>query len=132
MATEVTGGLKDKHKVLAAGHTLLVNKYYLDDLYTETIAMGTKGPVAKAAYWFNQNVLDGVINSVGKGTVGLGRFVYRYIDQGAIDGSVRGIGVGADDSGEMLRKVQSGKIRQYAMLMFGAAVVLVAIFIVAV
>ncbi len=132
MATEVTGGLKDKHKVLAAGHTLLVNKYYLDDLYTETIAMGTKGPVAKAAYWFNQNVLDGVINTVGKSTVGLGRFVYRYIDQGAIDGSVRGMGVGADDSGQMLSKVQSGKIRQYAMLMFGGAVVLVAIFIVAV
>ncbi|MEZ5343647.1 MAG: NADH-quinone oxidoreductase subunit L [Acidimicrobiales bacterium] len=131
-ATEVTGGLRDKWKVLDMGHNLLTNKYYLDHLYTDTIAAGTKGPLAKAAYWFNQNVLDGIIDSVGKGTVGVGRFVYRYIDQGAIDGSVRGMSIGADDSGQILRKVQSGKIRQYAMLMFGAAVVLAAIFIVVV
>ena len=34
---------------LLAGHKLLVNKYYLDHLYTGIIAGSTKGPIAKAA-----------------------------------------------------------------------------------
>ncbi len=132
LATEVTGGLRDKNRLARAGHKLLVEKYYLDHLYTGVIAGGTKGPVARAAYWFNQNVLDGIINAAGTGSTIIGRFVYRFIDQGAIDGAVNASGFGAESSGEVLRKVQSGKIRQYATLMFAAAALLAAVFIVAV
>ena len=132
LATEVTGGLRDKSSLARAGHTLLVEKYYLDHLYTDIIAGGVKGPVAKAAYWFNQNILDGIINSIGNGTTSLGRFVYKYIDQGTIDGAVNASGAGATGSGEILRKVQSGQIRQYATLMFAAAALLAAVFIIAV
>ena len=88
--------------------------------------------MAQAAYWFNQHVLDGVVNTAGTGTAALGRFVYKYIDQGAIDGAVNASGVGALGSGQLLRKVQSGKVRQYAALMFGAAAILAGVFIVAV
>ena len=35
---------------------VLVNKYYLDWLYTDVIVGAVKGPIARAAYWFNQNV----------------------------------------------------------------------------
>ena len=55
-------------RLARAGHTVLVNKYYLDHLYTDIIAGGIKGPIARAAYWFNQNVIDGVVN--GAGTAG--------------------------------------------------------------
>ncbi len=131
-ATEYTDGPVANNALVRAGHTFLVEKYYLDHLYTGIIAGATKGPLAKAAYWFNQNVLDGVINTTGKITVSAGRFVYRFIDQGAIDGLVNGSGISASGSGQLLRRIQSGKIRQYATLMFGAAATLAAVFIIAV
>ena len=48
-----------------AGYTVLENKYGLDVLYTDFIVGGVKGPIARASYWFNQNVIDGVVNGVG-------------------------------------------------------------------
>ncbi len=131
-ATEVTDGLRSRNKAAAGGYALLENKYYLDHLYEGAIADGTKGPLARAAYWFNQNVLDEIVNTAGRTSTVLGRFIYRFIDQGAIDGSVNLSGRGASESGGLLRKVQSGRIRQYASLMFGAATVLAAVFIVAI
>lgn len=131
-ATAYTDSFVANNKLIRAGHTMLVEKYYLDHLYTHLIAGGTKGPLARAAYWFNQNVLDGTVNVAGRSTASLGRFVYRYIDQGAIDGAVNASGLGASGSGQVLRGIQSGKIRSYATLMFGAAALLAAVFIVVV
>ncbi len=131
-ATEVTGGIRDRSALARAGHTVLVEKYYLDHLYTGVIAGSTKGWLARSAYWVNQNIIDNVINYTGKGAAATGRFLYRYIDQGAIDGTVNGTGLTALSVGGILRRMQSGKVRQYATLMFGAATVLAAIFIIAV
>ncbi len=131
-ATEYSDGPVANNRLVRAGHTFLVEKYYLDHLYTGIIAGWTKGPLARAAYWVNQNVLDQIINVAGTSAVASGRFIYRFIDQGAIDGAVNASGTGASGSGQVLRRVQSGKIRQYATLMFGAAALLAAVFIVAV
>ncbi len=131
-ATSYTDHWIDNNRLLKAGHTFLVEKYYLDHLYTHIIAGGTKGPLAKAAYWFNQNVLDGTVNTAGKSAAASGRFIYRFIDQGAIDGAVNASGLSASGTGQVLRGIQSGKIRQYATLMFGAAAVLAGVFIVVV
>jgi len=128
-ATEVTDGLRDKSRIARAGHTVLVEKFYLDHLYTDVIAGGTKGPLARATYWFNQNVIDNVINYAGKSAVLTGQFLYRFIDQAAIDGAVNSSGRNALTSGGILRRMQSGKVRQYATLMFGAATILAAVFI---
>ena len=131
-ATEYTDHWADKNSLLKAGHTMLVEKYYLDHLYTDTIAAGTKGALARGTYWFNQNILDGIINAAGKGSAAAGRFIYRFIDQGAIDGAVNGSGAASASWGQALRRIQSGKVRSYASLMFGAAAILAAAFIIAV
>ena len=131
-ATEYTNGPRATNALVGAGYKVLENKYYLDHLYTGLIAGATKGPLARAAYWFNQNVLDGVVNQAGKSSVLLGRFVYKYIDQGVVDGTVNQSGAGASAFGQILRKMQTGQIRQYATLMFGAATVAVAVLIFAV
>jgi NADH:ubiquinone oxidoreductase subunit 5 (subunit L)/multisubunit Na+/H+ antiporter MnhA subunit len=55
-------GLTQRNKVLGAGHKFLVNKYYLDALYENVIVRGIAYPISKAAYWVNQNVLDGIVN----------------------------------------------------------------------
>src|SRR5690606_10055281 len=72
-------GITERDKVAKAGHTFLVEKYYFDRLYIDVIAKAVKGPIARAANWSNQNILDGVVNSVGKAGVASGQFVYDKI-----------------------------------------------------
>ncbi len=113
-------GLTERSGTAKAGHTFLLNKYYLDHLYTDVIVGGIKGPIARASYWVNMNVIDGVINAVGRGSTGLGRVVYKYVDQGAVDGTVNAIARETDQAGGLLRPLQSGRVQRYALMLFAA------------
>ena len=123
-------GITQRNRLAKAGYTFLVEKYYFDHLYTNIIAGGVKGPIARAANWTNQHVIDAVVNVAGKATVGVGRWVYDRIDQGVIDKIVVGSGVAADGTGEGLRQVQTGRVQQYAALLFIGAAALAAVFII--
>ncbi len=132
LAAEYTDGLRSKNPLAATGYRVLENKYYLDHLYTDIVVGTVKGPLARLAYWVNQNIIDGVVNLAGLFSVGLGRFVYHVIDQGMVDEAINASGRSASGSGQFLRRIQTGQIRQYATLMFGSAALLAAVFIVAV
>jgi len=123
-------GITERSKVARAGHRVLVEKYYLDRLYTDIIVGSVKGPIAKAVYWFNQKGIDGVVNAAGTGAVIGGRWIYDHIDQDVIDGVVNGSGAAAEGSGQGLRKMQTGRVQQYAALLFAGAALLAGIFIV--
>ena len=114
-------GLTARSGPARAGYTLLDNRYYLDHLYTDGVVGSIKGPIARAAYWINQNVIDGIINAVGIGTRGVGRFTYDFIDQKVVDGVVNGTGATAEGGGSVLRTIQTGRVQQYAAVLFGAA-----------
>tara|TARA_Y100000994_G_scaffold101507_2_gene83553 strand:+ start:1426 stop:3738 length:2313 start_codon:yes stop_codon:yes gene_type:complete len=130
-ATELANGLTSKNKIAKAGHTVLKQKYYLDHLYTDIIANGTKGPVADAAYWTNQKGIDGVVNQVGKQATKSAAFVYEKIDQNLVDGAVNLSGRASEGLGETTRTiVQRGKVHQYAAIMFAATTILAGLFIV--
>jgi len=107
-------------------YQLLVHKYYLDDLYEGVIVRGIREPIAQGAYWINQNVIDGVVNGAGVAARGLARFIYEVVDQKIVDGAVNGAGAVSELSGSGLRKIQTGRVQQYAALMLGAAGVFVA------
>jgi NADH-quinone oxidoreductase subunit L len=125
-------GATERSAAARWGHTVLVNKYYFDTVYTDGVAAGTKGQLAQGANWFNQNVLDGVVNGLAFcARFGAG-FVYRYVDQGAIDGTINGAARGTRGVGGVLRQMQTGKVQQYGTLLFGGAVILGAIFIFAI
>jgi NADH-quinone oxidoreductase subunit L len=113
-------GLTERSGAAKAGHTFLLNKYYLDHLYTDTVVAGIKGPIARASYWVNTNVIDGVVNSVGRGTAALGRATYRYVDRDVVDGAVNGLAHETDQAGGLLRPLQSGRLQRYALLLFAA------------
>jgi len=123
-------GITERSKVAKAGHRVLVEKYYLDRLYTDVIAGSVKGPIAKAAYWFNQKGIDGVVNTAGATAVKAGTFVYEKIDQGVVDTIVNGSGAAAEGSGQGLRQIQTGRVQQYAALLFAGAAILAVIFII--
>jgi len=123
-------GLADRNKVAAFFKNILVNKYYFDWLYTSVIVGFVKGPFARATNWVNANVIDGVVNLVGKTAVGTGAWVYENVDQKVVDGAVNGSGMTAGEAGSALRLTQSGRIQQYAALFFAAVAILAAVFVV--
>jgi NADH-quinone oxidoreductase subunit L len=123
-------GISERNRAAGFGHRLLVNRYYLDHLYTGVIAGGIKGPVARAAYWVNQKVIDGVVNGAGLGARRAGHYVYDVVDQKVVDGVVNGTGLTAEGSGQVLRGIQSGKVQQYAALLFAGAALLAGVFVI--
>ena len=123
-------GITERNKVARAGYKVLENKYYLDWLYTDVIVGFIKGPFARATNWFNQNILDGIVNAVGKGARIAGGFVYNRIDQGVVDTVVNASGAGAELSGQAASKAQTGKVQAYAAYLFLGATILAAIFVV--
>jgi NADH-quinone oxidoreductase subunit L len=123
-------GVSERNALAHAGYTTLANKYYFDHLYTDVIAAGTKGPVARGVNWFNQNVIDGVVNGAGRLATAGGRWVYTHVDQQVVDGAVHGSGAAAQGGGQVFRQLTSGKVQQYGALLFGAAALFAGAFIV--
>jgi NADH-quinone oxidoreductase subunit L len=117
-------GTTQRSGLARAGYSFLANRYYLDHLWTGGVVGSIKGPIARAAYWFNQKVLDGIVNGVGNGARRAGEFTYRRIDQGIVDGAVNGAGFGAGGAGGWLRTIQTGRVQQYGALLFGGTAVL--------
>jgi NADH-quinone oxidoreductase subunit L len=115
-------GVTERAKPLHAGYTFLENKYYLDRLYTDGVVGSIKGPIARAVYWTNQNVIDGLVNGVAWLSQRIAGFVYGVIDQKIVDGMVNGAGWSAEEGGSILRVLQTGRVQQYAAILFGAAV----------
>src|SRR6056297_797865 len=116
-------GLTERNKALRGGFLFLKNKYYLDALYENVIVRAVAHPIAKAAYWINQHVLDATVDGVGVGARRTGQWVYDNIDQKVVDGAVNGSGFAASEAGHAMQSTQSGKVSQYGALLFGAAAV---------
>ncbi len=69
-------------------YTLLLNKYYVDEIYLAVII--------RPLLWISTNVL------------------WHVVDEGVIDGAVNGAGHTAREIGQQARKLQSGNARSYA------------------
>ncbi len=114
-------GAAEKSGLVRTGYKVLVNKYYIDNLYIDGIVRTIQYPIAKAAYWINQNVIDAVVNGVGIGTRKTAQVVYDVVDQKVIDGAVNGAGFTAEEGGIVLRQTQTGRVQTYAAVLFGAS-----------
>jgi len=87
------------------------------------IVKSIAGPIAAAAYWFNQNVLDGILHAVARISRVISGWLYRNIDQRVVDGTVNNSGKATKGAGGIIAPVQSGKVSQYGALLFSAAAV---------
>jgi NADH-quinone oxidoreductase subunit L len=83
----------------AGVHRLLLNKYFVDEVYDAAI-----------------------VQPVKRTSAGL---LWRRVDAGVIDGTVNGVGLAVRGWSAVLRRLQTGSVRAYAMSMFLAAVAIV-------
>ena len=123
-------GLTQRVALARTGYKVLVNKYYLDALFIDGVIRKIQYPIAKAAYWVNQNVIDGIVNGIGIVSRRAANITYDYLDQQVIDGIVNGAGFTAEEGGAALRHTQSGRVQQYAAYLFGASALLAVILVI--
>lgn len=69
------------------------------------------------------------MNGIGNGARKIAGVVYVVADQIIIDGAVNGSGQGSEGAGQLLRKIQTGKVQQYASILFAGAVVLAGVLV---
>jgi NADH-quinone oxidoreductase subunit L len=119
--------LTERSRPARAGYSFLENKYYLDTIYEDGVVTAIKSPIARAAYWFDQNVIDAVVNGTAFVTRRAALFVYDVIDQEVVDGAVNGAGLTAEEGGSILRTIQTGRVQQYAAAFFGVGVVAIGV-----
>jgi NADH-quinone oxidoreductase subunit L len=109
-------------------YPLLRNKYYMDDL-ADGLVGATMGPVARFVNWTNTYVIDAFVNAVALLTKGLGSFVYGILDQRGVDGVVHGLSAATDSAGSALRRMQTGRVQQYAASFVGGVLALIIVFV---
>jgi NADH-quinone oxidoreductase subunit L len=109
-------------------YRFIENKYYLDDLYLGGIVRPVQYPLAQAAYWTNQHILDGIVNGSATATLVTARYTYETVDQEVVDFAVNGAAGLTGWSGGILRYIQSGNVQRYAAVLFGAIAIFVALF----
>jgi NADH-quinone oxidoreductase subunit L len=118
---------RDRFEVPAL-YPALRRKYYIDDL-ADGIVAGFVGPIARFINWVNDYVIDGIVNGVALATKALGSFVYGVVDQRGVDGVIHGLSAGADGAGSALRRLQTGRVQQYAASFVGGVLVLIVLFV---
>ena len=87
------------------------------------IVLPIRDRLSSAVYWFDRNVLDGVVNGWAALARALSQVV-AWFDRRVIDGAVNGAAGTAGFTGGILRYVQSGNVQRYAAFLFTGVVIL--------
>jgi len=106
---------------------LLVNKFYLDELYSRGIIRPIQYGLSAVASWLDRRVVDGVVNAASVVTRGVSNLAYDVMDQKVIDGAVNGLGRTAKSGGSLLKYLQTGQVQWYAAMLVAGVVVLAAV-----
>ncbi len=109
---EISEGLAARYP---GPHRVLLNKYYVDELYDATAVRGTLGS-ARGLWAFDRGVVDGAVNGSGWLTR-FSAWLSNMFDKYVVDGLVNLVGWLAGEGSYVLRRVQTGLIQNYALLM---------------
>lgn len=97
----------------------LSNKnFYLDEFYKTAVVNGSK-KLARLSYWWDQKVVDGVVNGLAKAQVVLA-YLIGWFDKQIVDGMVNLVRWSANFIGNRTRQIQGGNLQNYlAWAVFG-------------
>jgi NADH-quinone oxidoreductase subunit L len=118
---------RDPLRALGPVWNLLEHRFYIDDFYMDRIVYPVRDTLSAAVYWFNQHILDGIVNGAGLTARGLAQVVNLF-DRGVIDRGVNGIAGTAGVTGGLLRYIQTGNVQRYIAFLFVGVLVLAIVF----
>ncbi len=106
-------------------HTALEKKLYFDHLYEGVLRPAVQIVLAQICRWFDTYVIDLLANLSALITERISAFSGWVLDNRGIDGMVNGIADTAIEIGDLIRRPQTGLIRNYVLLAAGGAAVIV-------
>ena len=121
---EIAAGLKERW---AGAHRVLSNKYYVDELYDATVISGTFAS-GRGLWAVDRTVVDGAVNGAGWVTIISGWFS-SLTDRTVVDGLVNLVGRICEEGSFWLRKLQTGLVQNYALLMLFGVFAFVSIYL---
>ncbi len=121
---ETADRLKERY---AGAHNLLYNKYFVDEVYDATFIKGTMK--SSFGLWtFDRRVVDGAVNGTGWLTV-FASWISSLFDRYVVDGAVNLVGRSSEESSFVFRRVQTGLVQNYALLMLAGVCAFVSIYL---
>ena len=117
-------------KALGPFHTILWNKYYVDEFYNGVIVKRITLGLSNIFGWIDFRIVDGIVNVVAfinreiiAGIVGL-------FDMIVIDGIVvTVVGKGIRAIGVQIRRIQTGTVQNYLAVVLSGIIILVLLFL---
>ena len=109
---EMSGQLAER---FAGAHRLLSHKYYVDELYNATVIAATWAS-ARGLWTVDRNVVDGAVNGTGRLTI-ISAWLSGLTDKQVVDGAVNLVGRVIREGSHVSRRLQTGLVQNYALLM---------------
>ena len=94
-------------------HRIVERKYFVDELYGRVFVGGVFA-LGRIADWLDRRVIDGLVDGSARLARGVSRLAI-VVDEGAVDGAVNGIGRAHLSVSSVLRRLQTGRIYNYAL-----------------
>lgn len=107
-------------------YSLSYNKLYFDEMYDKSAIRGTLG-LAKISAWFDNTIIDGIVNGSATLTRLWSNFSGRF-DNVVIDGFVNLSAYFTGFIGLLLRKFQTGKVQTYIVFVIFSIIIFFFIF----
>ncbi len=111
----------------AGPHRVLSNKYYVDEFYNATVIAGTFA-AGKGLWAVDRTVVDGAVNGTGWLTI-ITAWFSSLADRTVVDGVVNLIGRICEEGSFWFRKIQTGLVQNYALLMLFGVFAFVSIYL---
>jgi len=108
-------------------HRTLSNKYYVDEMYDATIISGTFAS-GRGLWAFDRRVVDGAVNGCGWATL-VGSWLSGLTDRTVADGLVNFICRTFEEGSFQFRRLQTGLVQNYALLMLFGIFAFVSIYL---
>ena len=107
-------------------YTFSLNKWYFDELYDKTFVSGLIG-LTKIFYWFDAKIIDGIVNGSAEVTRQFAFFIGAF-DRIVVDGLVNLMAYISGFVGLIFRRVQTGKVQTYLVLVIFSIIILLFFF----
>jgi NADH-quinone oxidoreductase subunit L len=92
-------------------YRMVANKYYVDELYDLVFVRGAL-LLSRAAAWFDQRVIDGIVNGSAVTVREIAR-LGGFLDNLIVDGAVNAVAEITWAAGGRIRRIQTGAISAY-------------------
>jgi len=110
-------------EALGPVHTLLKNKYYIDELYNLIFIRPSYWLAEVFTYkWLDLVLIDGILHAIGRFGLWIGRVLRNGIDLPVVNGTGDAVAAGTRGLGAFLRTRQVGRVQVYMVIAMGLLV----------